>query len=199
MCPEQQNQGGGEEVQAESSLSPLHQEDQDPLVVDSDDSPTPTIAAAASASAAAVAAAVAAASMPLDEDSWSLSSPPHSFAPDTPPSAKRPRQPDEEDDRPRNLSSGGQTPTKRLRQGSAVTPGEETVGVAEGAAVGAAAGEIQLTGEAGGQPASEGGGVTVDGTGAGSGGGSTPPSGEQPRLSRVHSGDIVMHPHAIKA
>lgn len=55
---------------------------------------------------------------------------------------------------------------------------------------------------AGGQPAGDGGGGLAGegGAGGGTGGGSTPPSGgDQPRPSRVHSGDIVLHPHAIKA
>lgn len=88
-----------------------------------------------------------------------------------------------------------QTPAKRPRDESPTLPSGDSE------AASATAGDKEGKGDAGGQPAGDGGGSAGEGGGgAGSGGGSTPPSGgEQPRPSRVHSGDMVLHPHAIKA
>lgn len=95
------------------------------------------------------------------------------------------------------------SPAKRpLSDGKAPWPSgdsEAAAALAGGIGRSAAGGEGD---SAGGQPVGDGGGVVVDGSGGrgGSGGGSTPPTGgEQTHPSRVHSGEVVLHGHAIKA
>lgn len=101
-----------------------------------------------------------------------------------------------------SVDGSSRSPAKRPRlQGTQWPSGDSEAATASTGIVchGQAEGERGATG---GQPAGDGGNTAKDGSGGGgvSGGSSTPPTaGEQTRPSRVHSGDMVLHPHAIKA